>query len=189
LWCGGGHLHKDCPEENVSWTPACCNCQLAEGEKAHPANYRGCKHAKEELRKKKPQATPKHTSGRVFSYNPVKPHLSFAAALRCLGNQPPHEEAPAASNSEPAATKANVQKAGQSVHAPTVNNDPLEMFRAFSVVERIMADLKGAEYEDKFLSVAKIVFKLMKQNGRVHRPLKVIAFNANGILRQRYELG
>jgi hypothetical protein len=23
---------------------------------------------------------------------------------------------------------------------------------------------------------------------RVHRPLKVIAFNANGILRQRYEL-
>jgi hypothetical protein len=83
LWCGGGHLHKDCPEKgNASSTLACCNCQLADGEKAHPANYRGCKHAKEEMRKKKPQGTPKITSGRVFSSNPVKPNLSFAAALR-----------------------------------------------------------------------------------------------------------
>jgi hypothetical protein len=41
---GGGPRHKDCPEkENASSTPACCNCQLADGEKAHPANYRGCK--------------------------------------------------------------------------------------------------------------------------------------------------
>jgi hypothetical protein len=83
LWCGGGHLHKDCPEKgNASSTLACCNCQLADGEKAHPAIYRGCKHAKEEMRKKKPQGTPKTTSGRVFSSNPVKPNLSFAAALR-----------------------------------------------------------------------------------------------------------
>jgi hypothetical protein len=52
LWCGGGHLHRDCPEkENASSTPACCNCQLVEGETEHPANYRGCRHAKEEMRK------------------------------------------------------------------------------------------------------------------------------------------
>jgi hypothetical protein len=39
LWCGGGHLHKECPEkENAASTPTCCNCQLAEGEKAHPAD-------------------------------------------------------------------------------------------------------------------------------------------------------
>jgi hypothetical protein len=50
-------------------------------------------------------------------------------------------------------------------------------------VEQIMAELKGAaSEEDKFLALAKIVFKLMKDNG------KVVAFNANGILRQRYEL-
>jgi hypothetical protein len=50
LWCGGGRLHKECPEkENAASTPACCNCQLAEGEKPHPANYRGCMHAREEL--------------------------------------------------------------------------------------------------------------------------------------------
>jgi hypothetical protein len=28
LWCGGGHLHKECSEkENAASTPACCNCQ------------------------------------------------------------------------------------------------------------------------------------------------------------------
>jgi hypothetical protein len=51
--------------ERIS-TPACCNCQLAEGETAHPANYRRCRHAQEEMRKK-PQGTPKRTTGRVFS--------------------------------------------------------------------------------------------------------------------------
>jgi hypothetical protein len=48
LWCGGNHLHKNCPEkENSSSTPKCCNWQLAEGETAHPSNYRGYRHAKE----------------------------------------------------------------------------------------------------------------------------------------------
>jgi uncharacterized paraquat-inducible protein A len=38
--CGGGHLHRDCPEkENRGSTPACCNCKLAEGERPHPSNY------------------------------------------------------------------------------------------------------------------------------------------------------
>jgi hypothetical protein len=140
---------------------------LAEGEKAHPANYRGCKHAKEEMRKRKPQTTPKPTAGRVFSSNPVKPHLSFAAALRGQGSQPLYEEAPATSNSEPETSNPTVQKPGQSVQAPTVNSDSLEMFGALSVVQQIMAELKGAaSEEDKFLLVAKIVFNLMKQNGK-----------------------
>jgi hypothetical protein len=34
LWCGGGHLHKECPEKrNMESTSACCNCKLLEGEK------------------------------------------------------------------------------------------------------------------------------------------------------------
>jgi hypothetical protein len=33
LWCGGGHLHKECPEkDNAASTLACCNCKLLEGE-------------------------------------------------------------------------------------------------------------------------------------------------------------
>jgi hypothetical protein len=86
---------------------------LAEGEKPHSANYRGCKHAKEEMRKKKPQATPKPMAGRVFSSKTIKPHLSFAAALRGQSNSQPMEEVPAAKNSQPAATKHNVQETGQ----------------------------------------------------------------------------
>jgi hypothetical protein len=47
--------------------PICCNCQLAEGEAAHFANYGRCRHAKEEMQKRKSQGTPKNTVGRVFS--------------------------------------------------------------------------------------------------------------------------
>jgi hypothetical protein len=55
---------------------------LAEGETAHPANYRSCRHAKVEMRKEKPQVTPKNTAGRVFVSNFIKPSVSFAAALQ-----------------------------------------------------------------------------------------------------------
>jgi hypothetical protein len=34
LWCGGGYLHKECPEKgSTSSTPTCRNSRLAEGEK------------------------------------------------------------------------------------------------------------------------------------------------------------
>jgi hypothetical protein len=72
LWCGGGHLHKDCPEnDNASFTPACCNCKLAEGEKSHTANYRGCSHAKDELQRKRTQKPPRPQEGECSS--PLSP--------------------------------------------------------------------------------------------------------------------
>jgi hypothetical protein len=82
LRCGGGHLHKECPEKgNTSSTLTCCNCQLAEGKKAHPASYWGSRHTKEEMQKRNSQRTPKTTTGRVFSSNLTTPGVSFAAAL------------------------------------------------------------------------------------------------------------
>jgi hypothetical protein len=40
----GGQQYKECPEKgNISSTPTCCMCLLAEGENPHPANYRGCR--------------------------------------------------------------------------------------------------------------------------------------------------
>jgi hypothetical protein len=37
LWCGGSHLHRECPEKcKDDSTPACCNCKLADGEKPYP---------------------------------------------------------------------------------------------------------------------------------------------------------
>ena len=61
LWCGGDHCHKECPEkENNNSSPSCCNCKLTEGERPHPANFRGSKLAKEEmLRRKSPPLHPK----------------------------------------------------------------------------------------------------------------------------------
>jgi hypothetical protein len=138
MWCGGGHLHKDCPEKgNQSSTPACCNCQLAEGGKPHPANYRGCKRAKEKMRKE-PEGTPKTSSGRVFSSNPVKPHLSFAAALRGQSSQPHQEASEITCNPVTTAQPINVQKTGQSVQATPVNNDSDIMFRAYAAAGQIM---------------------------------------------------
>jgi hypothetical protein len=55
---------------------------LAEGEKAHPANYRGYKHAKVELQKRKSQRTSKTTTGKVFSSNLTTPDVPFAVVLR-----------------------------------------------------------------------------------------------------------
>jgi hypothetical protein len=76
-------LLKVFPEkENTSSTPTCCKCRLAEGEKPHPANYRGYRHAKKEMQKKKSQRTPRTTTGRVFPSNLTTPGMSFAAALR-----------------------------------------------------------------------------------------------------------
>jgi hypothetical protein len=70
LRCGGGHLHNKCNENvNTSSTPTRRNCRLAVGDKIHPANYRGCRHAKEEMQKKKSQRTYRTETGRVLSCN------------------------------------------------------------------------------------------------------------------------
>jgi hypothetical protein len=118
------------------------------------------------MRKKKPQGTPKTTSGRVFSSNPVKPHLCFAAALRSQADNQPQQEV-AANTNNTASTKTKERTTGQSVQAPPVNSDPLDMVRVLTVVQQIMAELKGAASEEaQFLAIVKIVFKLMKGNGK-----------------------
>jgi hypothetical protein len=195
LWCGGGHLHKECPEKgNAASTPACCNCQLVEGETAHPANYRGCRHAKEELRRKKqPQGTPKHTTGRVFSSTLTKANVSFAAALRGQTDQQRQQEEPASrpvtqrthkeaaprgqteqrthrekAETGPETPKPRRNETGQSVPATSVNSEPLDnMCRVITVVQQIMTELKGAVSErEKILAITNIVFNLMKENGQ-----------------------
>jgi hypothetical protein len=79
--CGGGHLPKRCPQKrNISSTPSSNMPQLSVGgrRRPHPANYRSCRHAKEDMQKKKSQRTP----GRVFSSNITTADESFAAAHR-----------------------------------------------------------------------------------------------------------
>jgi hypothetical protein len=101
------------------------------------------------MRKKKPQGTPKTTSGRVFSSNPVKPHLSFAAALRGQAGYQPHQEL-ATNSTNTSATKPSEPT------TPNVNSDPQDMVRAFTVAGQIMAELQDtASEESKFVENGK----------------------------------
>jgi hypothetical protein len=66
--------------------------QAAGRRNPHPANYRGCKHAKAETQKKKTHRTPKATTGRVFPSNRTTRGVAFAAALRGSTEQQQLEE-------------------------------------------------------------------------------------------------
>jgi hypothetical protein len=66
---------------NTESTPRCCNCALTEGDKSHPASYRGCSHAKGELQRRRAQRAPKGPTGRTFFSKFTSPQQSYAAAL------------------------------------------------------------------------------------------------------------
>jgi hypothetical protein len=67
LWSEDGLLQSECPEKGKEHsTRTCCNCNLAEGEKPHPSNYKGCSHAKEMRHRKIPRAL-KTNTGRDFA--------------------------------------------------------------------------------------------------------------------------
>jgi hypothetical protein len=129
---------------------------MAEGEKAHPANYRSCRHAKEEmLKKKKPQKTPQNKTGRMFFSNFRRPNVSFTAALRDQTTQQrQQEEVP----SGPEPQKLKRKETDQSVLATIVNSN--KALKALTVVYQIMKELKGvASEEDMALAITKIVIK------------------------------
>jgi hypothetical protein len=82
-----GHLHRECLEKSKEdSTPACCNCKLAEGEKPHPSNYRGCSHTKKMCRRKI-QRAPKPSMGWGFSSKYITARMSFVEALHSKADQ------------------------------------------------------------------------------------------------------
>jgi hypothetical protein len=175
LWCGGGHLHKECPEKgNANSKPACCNCKLGNGEEPHPSNYRGHSHAREELRKKKSQGAPKPAMARVFTSNFTTPGVSFVAALRANTQQKQTlHHAPQAGNSRiaemgtPTMVQQQQKVTGQSAQASNVNSASLDnMFRVATVVQQIMTGLNDAtSEEEKIVAITRIVLNLMNSNG------------------------
>jgi hypothetical protein len=116
LWCGRGHLHKDCLEKEIeNSSPSCCNCKLKDGERPHPSTYRGCSHAKEEMLRRKPQKPQKEPTGRIFSSRYIVPGQSFAAALRGIPQlqqiQQSQSKPVDRSDTQPT-TQPNAQKSG-----------------------------------------------------------------------------
>jgi hypothetical protein len=173
LWCGGGHLHRECPEKGKEdSTPACCNCKLAEGGKPHPSTYRGCSHTKEKRRKKIPR-TPKPSTGRVFSSKYTTSSMSFAEALQSKADQTqqshPSQAAAAATvtvDQPRVQTSSKWQQAGQTAPAQIVNSSPLDnMVRVVAVVQQFMTEYNGAlSKEAKIQAISKIVLTLLKEN-------------------------
>jgi hypothetical protein len=68
---------------------------------------------------------------------------------------------------EKASAPSQHKEADQSVLALNVNSDPLDMLRAVTLVQQIIAEFKGAVSEEaKILAITRIVFNLMKENGK-----------------------
>jgi hypothetical protein len=174
MCCGGsGHLHKEFPQKgNTASIPTCCNCKLVDGQEPHPSNYRGCRHAKEEMRKRKSQGTAKTTTGRVFSSSHTSPE-PFATVL-CSNTQQQQPQMSSVAQAFPAimgemsaplpwGTTNNYTK---SVQAPNANSSSLnDMFKVLSTIfQQIMTEFNGAETE-RIMAITKTVLKVMKQNG------------------------
>jgi hypothetical protein len=136
MWGGGGHLHKECLEKgNTALIPTCWNCKLVDREKPHLSNYQGCRHTKEEMRRRKPQRVPKTTKGRVLSSSHTIPGLSFVVVLRSNTQQQqqpqPHSAAQACPDTvgEMSAPSLEAQPttSTKSVQAPNANSSSLNV--------------------------------------------------------------
>jgi hypothetical protein len=71
--------------------------------------------------------------------------------------------------SVPTHLRHNQQQApSQSVQTPDANSSSVkDMFTVVTTAfQQIMTELNGAESEDRTVAITKIVFKLLKQNGR-----------------------
>jgi hypothetical protein len=80
MWCGGIHLHNECPEKgNTASVPKCCTCKWWRGTSF--LQQSGRKHAKEEMLKEKVTESTQTTIARVFFSSHTIPGQSFMVVL------------------------------------------------------------------------------------------------------------
>jgi hypothetical protein len=176
LWCGGSHLHKECPEKgNAASTPACCNYQLAEGEspscQLSGLQTREGGDPEKEVTEDTQDYNGKgvlfqpHNSRCVLHGGPLRQDRGRAVASDTPGGggNPCHNETKGLCTPTPAQSAANRSVS----QAPNVNSQPLEnMLRVVTVVQQIMTEFSDAiSEEDKIVAITKIVLNLIKQNG------------------------
>jgi hypothetical protein len=148
MWCGVGHLHKECPEKgSAASIQTCCNCSLVDGEEPHPSSYQGCSNAREEMWKRKSQREPMTAMGKVFSSSHTTPGLSYMVMLHSntQQQQQPQPQPPWVAQACLASLEAQPTMSTESVQAPTVNSSSLNDM--FSVVNNsISADHGRAQW-------------------------------------------
>jgi hypothetical protein len=73
---------RSVPRKEIIFHPSMLQLPVGGRRKMpHPANYLGCRYAKE-MQKRKSQRTPKTTTWRMFSSNLATPGVSFAVVFR-----------------------------------------------------------------------------------------------------------
>jgi hypothetical protein len=88
LWCGSGHLHKECLEMgNPASTPSMLQLPVSGGRESSSRQLSRLQTCQRRTTKRKAHRTLKTTTGRVFSSNRITPGVSFAAALRGSAEQ------------------------------------------------------------------------------------------------------
>jgi hypothetical protein len=109
---------------------------LVDGEEPLPSNDRGCRQAKEDVRKRKFQKAPKMTTVRVLFSSHTAPGLSFTMVLYSSSLSHPQLQWPAPRSLE-----------AQPVEAPNTNSSSLnDMFKVVAtVLQQIMTELDGVE--------------------------------------------
>jgi hypothetical protein len=119
----------------------------------------------------------------------AKQHGATATASSTPGScgRSSHSGKPACPSSCAAARSRSVSSGSRCVNSLPLDN----MFRVVSVVQQIMTRVKwccvrGSKNSGSYKNC--LESNEAKWSLRVHRPLKVIVFNANGIGRQHYEL-
>jgi hypothetical protein len=165
MWCGDGHLYKECLEKgNTALILTCCNCRLVDGEKPHLCNYRGCRRAKEEVRKRL------QWGGCSVAATPTQKYPScwrYAAASATPSDTGLHRHG--GRNKCPPPLRHNQQQVpSQSVQAPNANSSSLsDLFTVVrEIFQQIMTELNGAESEDdRIMAITKMKLKLMKWSG------------------------
>jgi hypothetical protein len=147
------------------------NTDMLQLPTAPPFNYRGCRHAKEEMQKRRSKRTPNNMTGRMFSSKFTTPTLSFAAALRGNSEQKKrphlHQDSVAGLINHETSKNEQQQERGQPVRDPNVNSFPSDNIqRTSNAVQQIMTKFENAELEQsRVMAITKLVLYLMNQNG------------------------
>jgi hypothetical protein len=82
LWCGGGHLHRECPgKTNTGSTPRCCNCTVVE-ENFSQRHIEAAAMRKENCKGEEHNELPRNPLGGRSSLS--SPHRSSPTQLHCV---------------------------------------------------------------------------------------------------------
>jgi hypothetical protein len=154
MWCGGRHLHKECPErDNTTTTPTCFNCKLVDGE----ATGTPGRDAKEKV-----SESAQDCNGKSVRFQPHQPRVMLRGSV----TQRHTATALSCTDVHPLPLRHNQQQVpSQSVQAPNANSSFLnDMFTvAATIFRQIMTELNGAKSEEgRILAITNIKFKLTK---------------------------